>query len=214
MGVRAQSLVRVVIADDNPVVRLGVGTALATTAHIEIVGEAGNGEEAIEQVRLHLPDVLLLDIRMPVLDGLAAIPEVSSLTRVIMLTSVDDPVTVMRALSTGAHGYLVHGEFDPAALADVVTKVARGRSVLCSRAATVLVNRLQDRSAVGGRGAAGGLTRREGEIMGLIAEGLSNRQIARRLVISEKTVKNHIVSIYRRFGVGNRGDAVSRWREP
>jgi DNA-binding NarL/FixJ family response regulator len=213
MDVLARSLLRVVIADDNPVVRLGVRTALTST-RIEIVAEAENGREAIEQVRLHLPDVLLLDVRMPLLDGLAAIPEVSVLTRVIMLTGADDPATVMRALSAGAHGYLVHGEFDPAALGDVVTKVARGRSVLCSRAATVLVNRLQDPRVRGGQHRIAGLTRRESEIMALIAEGLSNRQIAHRLVISEKTVKNHIVSIYRRFGVDSRDAAIIRWREP
>jgi DNA-binding NarL/FixJ family response regulator len=111
----------------------------------------------------------------------------------------------------GACGYLVHGEFGPAELADVVTAVARGKCVLSPHAATVLVRRLQQTGVRHHPGAP--LTRREREIMTLIADGLSNRQIAQRLVISEKTVKNHIVSIYRRLGVESRGQAIIRWRD-
>jgi DNA-binding NarL/FixJ family response regulator len=209
----AQQSVRVVIADDKAMVRFGVRAALATAPRIEVVAEAATGREAVEQVRSHLPDVLLLDIGQvwSQLDGLAAIPEVAPLTRVVMLTGVTDDATVVRAVMAGACGYLVHGEFDPTDLADVVTAVAHGRCVLSPRAATVLVRRLQQ---PGGRQPPGApLTRREREIMTLIAAGLSNRQIAQRLVISEKTVKNHIVSIYRRLGAENRGQAISRWRD-
>ncbi len=213
-GLRLETSVRVVIADDKPVVRFGVRAALAVAPRIEIVAEAANGREAVEEVRRHRPDVLLLDIRMPQMDGLAAIPEASALTRVVMLTGVDDPATVLRAVAAGACGYLVHGEFDPTELADVVAAVARGKSFLSPHAAAVLVERLQRPDARGGPQHSGAhLTRREREIMTLIADGLSNRQIAQRLVISEKTVKNHIVSIYRRLGAESRGQAIIRWRE-
>jgi DNA-binding NarL/FixJ family response regulator len=107
----------------------------------------------------------------------------------------------------------VHAEFDPAALADVLTAVASGGSFLSPRAATALVNRLQARHDHRTRHPSTGLTRRENEIMTLIADGLPNRQIAERLVISEKTVKNHLVSIYRRLGVGSRGQAITHWRQ-
>jgi DNA-binding NarL/FixJ family response regulator len=202
--------VRVVIADDKQIVRFGVRTALAAE-RIEIVAEAANGRDAIEQVRVHRPDVLLLELQLPLLDGAAAIREAAGLTRVLMLTGVHDQAAVLHALAAGARGYLVHGEFLPADLAAAVIEVASGRSILSPHAATALVNRLQKPGEVPARLPATGLTRRESEIMALIAEGLSNRQIAERLVISEKTVKNHIVSIYRRFGVASRGQAISSW---
>jgi DNA-binding NarL/FixJ family response regulator len=203
---------RVIIADSNPVLRVGLRTALEQAADIEITAEAGTGEDAVALVREHHPDVLLLDARMPLPEGSATLRHISSLTRVVMLTCVDDANLAMGAVAAGASGCLLRGEFEPGELIQVVLDAARqqpgpepyaranGTSSL--RAG---LSRTMSRPM--------GLRPRELEIMGLIAEGLSNRQIAARLVISEKTVKNHICSIYQRFGVVERSQAVSRWRE-
>ena len=140
------------------------------------------------------------------------IPQISQLTQVVMLTCADDANLVMRAVTAGASAYVMHGEFEQGGLAEVVMDVARRRPIR---------GRHADSDAAGWLGADGGpagsrpvgLRPREREVMRLIAEGLSNRQIAARLVISEKTVKNHICSIYQRFGVRERSQAVSRWRQ-
>jgi DNA-binding NarL/FixJ family response regulator len=205
--------VRVAIADDNPVLRFGLRTVLEAAGDIEIVAEAVNGNEAVNQARQQRPDVLLLDVRMPLMDGLATIPEISQLTKVVVLTCVDDPATVTRAVAAGARGYVVHGEFELSELTEIVRETAKGRSFLSPPAAAALVNGLQEVSSRGPGQPDGTLTRREHEIMELIADGLSNRQIAASLVLSEKTVKNHICSIYHCLGVSGRSQAVSRWRQ-
>jgi DNA-binding NarL/FixJ family response regulator/anti-sigma regulatory factor (Ser/Thr protein kinase) len=203
---------RVVIADGNPVLRAGLRAALSQAAEIEITAEAGNGEDAVGLVGEHQPDVLLLDARMPLPEGLATIRHISPLTRVVMLTSVDDANLAMGAVAAGARGCLLRGEFEPGELIQVVLGAARQQPVPEPSAGANGKSSL--RTGLG-RPAPGpmGLRPREIEIMGLIADGLSNRQIAARLVITEKTVKNHICSIYQRFGVTERSQAVSRWRE-
>jgi DNA-binding NarL/FixJ family response regulator len=205
--------VRVVIADDNPVLRFGLHAVLEAVPDIKIVAEAMNGKEAISQVRTHRPDVLLLDVLMPVMDGLAALPEISHLTRVVMLTCVVDPATVVRAVAAGARGYVVHGQFEARMLREIVRETAQGSSPLSPAAAKALVNGFQEMNGHGAVHRDGVLTRREREIMDLIAAGLSNRQIAARLVLSEKTVKNHICRIYHALLVTGRSQAVSRWRQ-
>ena len=206
------SQVRAIVADSNPVFRLGLRAALEHAAGIEIVAEAGNGEDAVALVRRHHPDVLLLDIRMPLPDGPATIPHLSQLTQIVMLTSVDDADLVMGAAAAGASGCVMREELEQGELIRVVMDVARPRPIQAGHAPAGVAGSLWTNP---GRPVSGSavLRPREREIMGLIADGLSNRQIAARLVITEKTVKNHICSIYQRFGVSDRSQAVSRWRE-
>jgi DNA-binding NarL/FixJ family response regulator/two-component sensor histidine kinase len=204
--------VRVIIADRNPVLRLGLHAMLEHVPGIEIVAEADNGEDAVALVHSHHPDVLLLDVRMPMPGGSVAIPQVRQLTQVVMLTCADDANLVMRAVVAGASGCFMHGEFEQGDLVQVVMDAGRRRPVPARQADLDAASSLP---ADGGRAKSrpAGLRPREREVMRLIAEGLSNRQIAARLVISEKTVKNHICSIYQCFGVRERSQAVSRWRQ-
>jgi DNA-binding NarL/FixJ family response regulator len=206
------SQVRAIVADGNPVFRLGLRAALEHAAGIKIAAEAGNGEDAVALVRRHHPDVLLLDIRMPLPDGPATIQHLSQLTQVVMLTSVDDADLVRGAAAAGASGCVMRDELEQGELIQVVMDMGRPRPVPAGPAPADAAGSLwiDPGRAVSGSMA---LRPREREIMGLIADGLSNRQIAARLVITEKTVKNHICSIYQRFGVGERSQAVSRWRE-
>jgi DNA-binding NarL/FixJ family response regulator/two-component sensor histidine kinase len=211
-GTSATSQARVIVADSNPVFRLGLRTALEQAAGIKIAAEAATGEAAVALVRRHHPDVLLLDIRMPLPDGPATIPHLSQLTQVVMLTSVDDADLVMEAAAAGASGCVMRGELEQGDLIQVVLDMARPRPIPATPAPAAAAGSLWGDP---GRAVPGStvLRPREREIMGLIADGLSNRQIAARLVITEKTVKNHICSIYQRFGVSERSQAVSRWRE-
>ncbi|HZC62207.1 MAG TPA: LuxR C-terminal-related transcriptional regulator [Streptosporangiaceae bacterium] len=214
-GPRAASVtsqVRAIVADSNPVFRLGLRTALEHAAGIEIAAEAGNGEDAVALVRRHHPDVLLLDIRMPLPDGPATISHLSRLTQVVMLTSLDDADLVIGTAVAGASGCVMREELEHGELIQVVKDVARPRPISAGPAPPDAAGSfLADPGWAVPSSIA--LRPREREIMGLIADGLSNRQIAARLVITEKTVKNHICSIYQRFGVGERSQAVSRWRE-
>jgi DNA-binding NarL/FixJ family response regulator len=156
--------------------------------------------------------VLLLDIRMPLPHGPATIAQLGQLTQVVMLTSVDDADLAMGIAAAGASGCVMREELEHGELIQVVMDVARPRPILAGLALADAAGSLLTDS---GRAVSSSvvLRPREREIMGLIADGLSNRQIAARLVITEKTVKNHICSIYQRFGVGERSQAVSRWRE-
>jgi DNA-binding NarL/FixJ family response regulator len=206
------SRVRAIVADSNPVFRLGLRAALEQAAGIQIAAEADNGEDAVNLVRMHHPDVLLLDIRMPLPDGPATIAQLSQLTQVVMLTSVDDADLVMGAATAGASGCVIREELEHGELIQVVMDTARPQPIPASPAPTGGAGPLP--AGPGRPGAGPAILRpREREIMGLIADGLSNRQIAARLVITEKTVKNHICSIYQRFGVVERSQAVSCWRE-
>jgi DNA-binding NarL/FixJ family response regulator/two-component sensor histidine kinase len=206
------SQVRAIVADGNPVFRLGLRAALEQAAGIKIAAEAGSGEDAVALVRRHHPDVLLLDIRMPLPDGPATVAQLSRLTRVVMLTSVDDADLVMGVAAAGASGCVMREELEHGDLIQVVMDTARPRPIPAGHAAVDGAGPL--RAGPGRTGSGPAILRpREREVMGLIADGLSNRQIAARLVITEKTVKNHICSIYQRFGVVERSQAVSRWRE-
>jgi DNA-binding NarL/FixJ family response regulator len=191
--------VRVIIADQNPVLRRGLRACVERSPRIEVAAEAETGQRAMTLIeRLH-PDVLLLDVQMLRPDEMPVISRLSEQTQVILLACPDDADLVMRALEAGASGYAVHGEFQRDELIQIVLDAKRrppGPAV-----------------PAGGRSRSAGLRPREREVMGLIAEGLTNRQIAARLVISDKTVKNPICSIYQHFGVHDRGQAVSRWLE-
>ena len=204
--------------------RFGLRAVLEQAPVTEVVAEVASGSEAVEQVRLHQADVLLLDARMTLPDGPATIRQIGQLAQVVMLTWPDDAGAVMPAVAAGACGFVIPGEFEPGELIRVVLDAARKRDACAA----------QERAQPGALAAAGreaaadtrilrlrreagsdtcSLRPREREIMQLIADGLSNRQIAARLVISEKTVKNHICSIYQRLGARGRSQAISRWRE-
>ena len=199
--------IRVVIADDHPIVREGLRTYLGTRDGIEVVGEAADGEQAAARVaRLH-PDVVLLDLVMPVLDGVAALERILARdpdARVIVLTSFAAEDQMLPALRAGAAGYLLK-DTDPAELERAVRAAAAGESLLSPVVAERLLREVR-RSPSGDPLAA--LTPREREVLGLLARGLSNRQIAAELVVAEKTVKTHVSNVLAKLSVADRTQAA------
>jgi DNA-binding NarL/FixJ family response regulator len=204
-------VIRVLLADDNPVIRSGLVSLLETDDRLEVVGEAATGEEAVRLVREHDPDVVLLDVRMPVMDGVAAAGEISPGTPVLMLTYTEDADTVKRAIRAGASGYLVHGRFTAEELVSAVLAVAEGQGVLSPAVAPVLLQAVRTEPVATDQTVLDDLTTREREVMTLVAAGVSNADIARRLFLAEKTVKNHLNRIYAKLGVTNRSEAMARW---
>jgi DNA-binding NarL/FixJ family response regulator len=209
-------VIRVLIADDNAVIRQGVRALLESAASdIEVVGEAATGKEAIARAHELEPDVILLDIRMPVMNGVDAAAALSDRFKVMMLTYSDDEPMVVGAIRAGAAGYLVHGRFDPDELERAVRDLASGRQVLSPAVAPVVFDALRREvptgAATGVEEGPDALTEREREVMGLIARGRANKAIASELFISEKTVKNHIRHIYEKLRVGSRAEATAVW---
>ncbi|TXS53200.1 DNA-binding response regulator [Streptomyces sp. uw30] len=224
---------RLVVADDNPVVRAGLTALLSSHADIRVVAEATNGHEAHEAARRHRPDVILLDVRMPGLDGIAALPHLVRIAPVMMLTYSGESETVREALRRGASGYMVHGEFTAGELVEAVREIRRGGSRLTPTAAaaamaplaqandelpTVTGNSVESLSQVQpNMGQSSSyrsrfrLSRREAEIMDLIAAGMNNQQIAAACFISEKTVKNHINRIFAKLHSTSRAEAAAKW---
>jgi DNA-binding NarL/FixJ family response regulator len=218
--------VRVVIADDNPVVRVGLTALLSLDEEVEVVGEAVNGADALAMVAALRPDAALLDVRMPVSDGLSVLTEMTAHCPVLMLTHSAESDVVAAALRLGATGYLVHGSFSAEELAAAVVDTAASRMRLSPEAAAVAASTLrqpanQPTNQPGiprARGAAAvspdllerrGVSRRETEILELLVQGLSNQQIARRLFIEPKTVKNHVNRIFAKLGVTSRPQAIA-----
>jgi DNA-binding NarL/FixJ family response regulator len=204
-------MIRVLLADDNPVIRQGVAGLLALEDDIEIIGQACTGAEAVTLARAGRPDVTLLDVRMPEMDGVTAAGVLQELTRVLMLTYSDDEQIVTAALRAGACGYLVHGEFTPEQLVDGVRTVAQGGTVIAGTAARVLVQTLRQAPPVQDASELLGLTKREEQIMRRVVQGRRNRAIAEELFLSEKTVKNHLNRIYAKLGAESRGEAIGIW---
>lgn len=205
-------MIRVIVVDDNVIVRRGLVSVLgAADSKIVVVGEGATGRDAISLAREHRPDLVLLDLEMPVMDGVVAAGALSEDFRVIMLTSAQDEQRVTAAIRAGACGYLVHGRFEAHELVDYVHRAARGETVL-SPAITSTVFRALRRGPEGDvRGDPHELTARELEVMNLLSEGRTNREIADRLVLSEKTVKNHVNNCYRKLGVTRRAQAIAWW---
>lgn len=209
-------MIRVLVVDDNDVIRSGLSALIATIPDIEVVGEAATGREAIERTDALDPDVVLLDVRMPVMDGVTAAGPLSERTRVLMLTYADDPDVVAGALRNGASGYLVHGTFGPQELARCIREVAGDRTAVAPEVMPALLEALRSDAPasapqLGLRAGGHDLTEREAEVMDAIARGRTNGQIAEELFLAEKTVKNTINRIYSKLAVTTRSGAIARW---
>ncbi|MUN39249.1 response regulator [Actinomadura litoris] len=194
---------RVIVVDDHTVMRAGVVALLATEPGIEIVGEAGDGRAAVDLAAGLRPDVALVDLRMPVLDGASATAEIvagASGTRVLILTTYDTDAEIERAIEAGAVGYLLK-DTTRERLADAIRSAARGETVLAPRVAERLVARMR-------RPAQVPLTAREVDVLNGVADGLSNADIGRRLVIAEATVKTHLLRVFAKLDVSDRTHAV------
>ncbi|MFJ4339259.1 response regulator [Streptomyces sp. NPDC088915] len=282
----ATTPLRVVVADDNPVVRAGLSVLLSGRDDIEVVAESADGRQAYEATVRHRPDVVLLDVRMPGVDGISALPHLVRLAPVLMMTYSRESEIVHEALRLGAGGYLVHGEFTADQLVEAVRDIRRGRAHFTHSASAALLESLrggapgarapgqplpeglgraftspdqpsapayaqeqQQRSNASpmhtehrgvappqpgpkspqnhsllqanvGQSSLGPqtdgtvlseLSRREVEVMDLIASGMTNQQIAATCFISQKTVKNHINRIFAKLDAGSRGEAIARW---
>jgi DNA-binding NarL/FixJ family response regulator len=198
-------VIRVLIADDHPVVRRGVTELLAAADDIEVIGAAVDGAEAVALAATHRPDVVLMDISMPNVDGIEATRTVVAAwpeAKVVALTSFDDRERIVAVLDAGAVGYLLK-DAEPEELLRGVRAAARGESPLDPKAARVVLSARPQPHA-----AEASLTAREREVLALVAGGLANKAIARRMGISEKTVKAHLTSVFGRIGVTDRTQAA------
>ncbi|MBO0767415.1 MAG: response regulator transcription factor [Solirubrobacterales bacterium] len=213
MELEADVVIRVLVVDDNAVIRRGIVALLTDLDDIQVAGEAGDGEQAIRAAGELEPDVVLLDVRMPGMNGVEAAGKLSENTRVMMLTYTDEQDQVLAAIRNGASGYLVHGQFEADDLADRIRQLAAGDTVLSPAIVGTVFEALQKTSGSGDVTTSGpaSLTRREREIMHLISQGQTNTQIAERFVLSEKTVKNHVHRIYSKLGASNRAQATAVW---
>jgi DNA-binding NarL/FixJ family response regulator len=195
--------VRIIVVDDHAVMRAGVVALLASETTIEIVGEAGNGREGVELVARLAPDVALIDLRMPVLDGVAATAEIVASgagTRVLILTTYDTDADIEHAVEAGAIGYLLK-DTTRDQLVGAIHAATRGETVLAPRVAERLVARMRQPTPVT-------LTSREADVLNGVADGLSNPDIGRRLFIGEATVKTHLLRVFAKLDVSDRTHAV------
>ena len=197
-------MIRLLIADDHAVVRTGLTQLVAEIEGVELVGAAANGAEAVDLCAAAAPDVVLMDLEMPVLDGIEATRRIKAEhpgVAVVVLTSFSDRARILSALDAGAAGYLLK-DVEPDELARAIHAAATGDVPLDPRAARAL---LAARTTLP---PGEGLSEREREVLLLVAEGLPNKLIARRLSISEKTVKAHLTSVFRQIGVTDRTQAA------
>lgn len=200
---------RVIVADDHPVYRDGLIREWAESEQIEIIGASGDGVHALELILRERPDVAVLDLRLPGMDGLAVLSQLRDRecpTRVLILTAYVDSSTVFRAFSLGARGFMEKvASFDE--IADAIITIASGRIVMASVAQDIIADELREREV---RESRPSLTSREIEILRLAAEGNSSQQIAVALHISIATVKTHLQHIYEKLGVQDRAAAVAQ----
>ena len=202
--------IRLLIVDDHPVVRDGLRGILEGSPDFEVVGEAANGAEAVTRARALRPDVVLMDLRMPDVDGVTAIKRLAELgveARVLVLTTYDTDADVVPAIEAGATGYLLK-DSPRGDLLRAVRAAAHGEAVLSPSVATRLLGQVRGQGRGQGR-APEPLSARELDVLALIARGCSNRDAAVRLFISEATVKTHLLHIYAKLGVNDRAAAVA-----
>ncbi|MGV9288092.1 response regulator [Streptomyces sp. NPDC003719] len=195
--------IRIVVVDDHTVMRAGVVALLSSETSVEIVGEAGDGREALELVERYEPDVALVDLRMPVLDGVATTTGIVARfprTRVLILTTYDTDADIERGVEAGAIGYLLK-DTTREQLVDAIHAASRGETVLAPRVAERLVARMRQPAQVP-------LTAREADVLRAVADGLTNAEIGRRLVIAEATVKTHLLRLFAKLDVNDRTRAV------
>jgi DNA-binding NarL/FixJ family response regulator len=217
-------VIKVLLADDQTLIRQGIRLLLEIEPDIQVVGQAANGLEALQQVESIHPDVVLMDVRMPEMDGVEATRAISARfpdVKVIILTTFEDDETVFEGLKAGARGYLLK-DISSEEMAQAVRRVAAGealieprltRKVLAefSRLATASDQHAPSRTAPDGLVVS--LTEREREVLNALAHGLSNREIAEQLVITEGTVKNHVSSLIDKLGVRDRTQAILKGQE-
>lgn len=203
--------IKALIVDDSSVVRRGVRTLLELDGGIRVVGEAGDGDEGLKLAAETKPDIVLLDVRMPRRDGLSIVAELVRSSRVLMLTFSDEASVVREAMVAGATGYLVHGTFDADSLAATVRSAAAGMAAFSGPALSAMMNGDRSLSDTTTKASRWGLSLRQSEVMDLIAQGRSNREIARELFLTEKTVKNHINQIFTKLHATSRGAAIAAW---
>jgi DNA-binding NarL/FixJ family response regulator len=206
--------VRVLVADDHPVVRAGLRALLSAEPGLAVVAEAGSGEETVLMARQHQPDVVLMDLRMPGAGGLAAIRQLSADqpgVRVVVLTTYDSDADILPAVEAGAAGYLLK-DTPRDTLVGAIFAAARGETVLAPSVAGRLVNRLRA-APPEAPAARETLSARETQVLLLAGRGLTNAQIGRELFVSEATVKTHLLRAYAKLGVSGRTAAVTRAME-
>lgn len=201
--------IRILIADDHPVVREGLAGMIGTQPDLQVVGEAGNGVEAIRQAAALQPDLILMDLQMPTMDGAVAIRQIlqdNPRARVLVLTAFDTDERILHAVEAGAQGYLLKGA-PRDDLFRAIRVVADGGSLLQPSVAAKLLTRVGQMLK---HDDAEQLTDREREVLDLLAKGFRNKEIAERLFISERTVKFHVGIIFQKLAVSNRAEAVSK----
>ena len=197
----APGLIRILTVDDHPLLREGIAVLIKSEADMKLVAEASNGEEAIEQFRLHRPDVTLMDIQMPNLNGTEAISRIRNEfpnARIIVLSTYSGDVQVLRAIKAGARGYILKGHVGRELL-DAIRSVHAGHKRIPPEIAAELAEHAGDDA----------LSAREMDVLRLIATGNSNKQIADKLSIGETTVKSHITNILSKLGANDRAHAVT-----
>lgn len=196
--------IRLVIVDDHPVVRDGLRGMLESQPEFEVIGEAANGEQAVQLASSLKPDVMLMDLRMPVMDGVTALGEIktsSPTVQVLVLTTYDSDADILPAIEAGARGYLLK-DTSREDLYSAIRATARGESVLSPGVAARIIGQMR-------APAEEKLSSRELEVLQLVAEGHSNSEIASRLHISQATVKSHLIHIFDKLGVSDRTAAVT-----
>lgn len=204
--------IRIVVADDHPIVRAGIVGLLETAPGIEVVGEAADGAEAVELAASEHPDLVLMDLRMPGVDGASATASIVAAgggTRVLVLTTYETDDHILAAIEAGASGYLLKAAPQAEILAGI-RAVAAGETVLAPSIAAKLVSRVRADAA---SAAPPALSPREREVLVLVADGRSNPEIAKALYIGEATVKTHLLHVFEKLGVNDRTRAVTRAME-
>lgn len=202
---------RILLVDDHEVVRLGLKALISRQAQFEVIGEAGTADEALEKARVHRPEVVVMDVRLPGKSGIEATREITQAlpeTKVIILTSYADDELLIDAIEAGAAGYVLK-QIGSDALLKALESVARGESLLDPTLMNKVFARLRE-AARKERGAAfAGLTEQEVKILALVAEGHTNREIADRVYLSEKTVRNYVSAILGKLGLAHRSQAAA-----